>query len=176
MVNRIEEWETAKSNIGIGATLNCVVVRHEPFGLFVSVENTTAVGLIERVRLVQDGYSTPTDFPQIGSHIKATVLGFRDYSQQIELAIPRKGNTPERPISAEAMVEVGLRIGVDGQLNFFGVEEINQMLASGKSVQRIEKGDALVVKSGESADRVKIQLTGFSVKVIVADRCPERET
>lgn len=110
MTNSIEEWDRTKAHLAIGEMVNCVVVRHEPFGLFVAIENESAIGLIERVRMSQDGYNTPTDYPQVGSHISASVLGFRNYSLQVELAMPRKGTTPEQKIDVEKLVEVGLRI------------------------------------------------------------------
>jgi hypothetical protein len=85
------EWDRTKAHLAIGAVVNCVVVRHELFGLFATIENEPAIGLIERIRMNQDGYNTPIDYPSVGSHITATVLGFRDYSQQVELAMSRKG-------------------------------------------------------------------------------------
>jgi predicted RNA-binding protein with RPS1 domain len=170
MTNSIEEWDRTKGHLAIGAMVNCVVVRHEPFGMFATIENESAIGLIERVRMIQDGYNTPIDYPPVGSHIMATVLGFRDYSQQVELAMPRKCTESERQSEAEELVEVGLRIGDDGQLMFFGVDGVNELLASGKAVIRIEEGRAIMLKSGESQSGVKMQLRGFSVLVVVASR------
>ena len=174
MTNSIKEWESTKSDYLIGEKVDCVVIRHEPFGLFVTIGNTTAIGLIERVRMIQDGYNPPADYPPIGSQITATVLGFRDYSQQIELAMPQKGIAPERVVSAEEFVEVGLRIGENGQLNFFGVEDVNEMITSGKRVVRIEEGRALMVKSGETQESVKIRLQGFSILVVIGE-CKDLE-
>lgn len=108
MTSSIDQWEGAKAQLVIGMTVSCVVVRHELFGFFVVIENTTAIGLIERVRMNQDGYSTPTDYPPIGARITATVLGFRDYSRQVELALPRKQFIKEEASKAEhiGMMEV----------------------------------------------------------------------
>ena len=170
MTTSIQEWENAKSNIPIGAKVNCVVVHHRPFGLFVTIENTTAVGLIERVGMIRDGYSAPADYPPIGSRITATVLGFRDHSRQVELAMPRKGVTPEQAVSVEEIVEVGLRISKNGQLNFFGVDGVNEMITSGKAVVRIQEGRAIMAKSGETQDSVKMRLLGFSVLVVIGER------
>ena len=91
MTNSNEGWERTKAHLAIGTVVNCVVVRNELFGLFATIENETAIRLIERIRMNQDGYNTPIDYPLVGSHITATVLGFRDHSQQVELAMSRKG-------------------------------------------------------------------------------------
>jgi predicted RNA-binding protein with RPS1 domain len=170
MKNNTEEWERTKAHLAIGAMVNCVVVRQEPFGLFATIENESAIGLIERVRMIQDGYNTPIDYPAVGSHITATVLGFRDYSHQVELAMPKKSTDSEQQTHAEELVEVGLRIGDDGQLTFFGVDGVNELLASGKAVIRIEEGRAIMLKNGESQSGVKMQLRGFSVLVVVSSR------
>lgn len=169
MTNSIEEWNRTKSHLAIGAIVNCVVVRHELFGLFVTIENESAIGLIERVRMIQDGYNTPLDYPPIGSHFAATVLGFRDHSQQVELAMPKKSNKSERMTTHEEVVEVGLRISDDGSLNFFGIEAVNRMLTSGKVVVRIEQGRAIMLKASESPASVKMRLLGFSVHIVVGE-------
>jgi hypothetical protein len=91
LTNSNEGSERTKAHVASGTVVNCVVVRHELFGLFATIENETAIGLIERIRMNQDGYNTPIDYPSVGSHITATALGFRDHSQQVELAMSRKG-------------------------------------------------------------------------------------
>jgi hypothetical protein len=161
-------WDQTKALLAIGDTVSCIVKEHHPFGLLVSLEQAPLDGVIERIGMAADGFQTPDEYPPIGSVINATVLGFRDYSRQIELAMLRKCITADRQVSIKKYVEVGLRIGDDGRLNFFGIDDINEMLTTGNTVVRIEKGRAIMVKSGESQDSVKMQLRGFSVLITVS--------
>lgn len=161
-------WEETKTKISIGDTVACVVREHHPFGILVSLTDVPSGGVIERIGMEADGYHTPDEYPAIGSVINATVLGFRDHSRQVELVMPGKGTESGRQTLSEELVEVGLRMGDDGQLMFFGVESVNRMLINGGVVSRIEKGRAIMIKSGESQSHVKIQFRGFSVLVAVA--------
>ena len=169
MTSNISDWEITKARTEIGSAVDCVVVRHEPFGVFVSIENTNATGLIERVRMNQDGYNTPNDYPQIGSHIRATVLGFRDWSKQIELALTRKVANSEETSDLDTSLEVGLRITDSGELAFFGIDDVNSRLLAGKQVIRVQEGRTIMKKAGESSDGVKLRLIGFSVVIVVQD-------
>lgn len=170
MATEATTWEEAKALNAIGDTVACVIKEHRPFGILVSLGQLPFGGVIERIRMDADGYHTPDEYPAIGSVINATVLGYRDYSQQVELAMPRKGTESERQTQTEELVEVGLRIGDDGRFMFFGVDGVNELLASGKVVIRIEEGRAIMLKNGESQSGVKMQLRGFSVLVVVSSR------
>ena len=168
MKTDITSWNLAKASMTVGETVSCIVKEHHPFGVLVSLERTNLNGVIERIRMRADGYQTPDEYPPIGSVIDAIVLGFRDVSRQVELVLPRKEPVVGRHDHGEEHIEVGLRVGDDGEIEFFGIECVNEMLAIGKTVTRIEKGRAIMVKTGESEDFVKVRLKGFSVLVVVA--------
>ncbi len=68
----------------------------------------------------------------------------------------------------EKMIEVGLRL-TNGKLEFFGVDEVNTRIASGKTVKAIEKGRALMVKSSEGSESVSVRFEGFSMLVVMID-------
>lgn len=167
MTTNAEGWKSTKERLSAGDIVTCTVTHHEPFGMFVAIENESALGLIERVRMIQDGYNAPTDYPPIGSQLKASVLGFRDYSRQVELAMPRKWTPSKMTTGSEEAIEVGLRMGDDGKLGFFGIDDVNLRIAAGNAVVRIEQGNAIMTKTGESKDSVKMHLRGFSVRLIV---------
>lgn len=71
------------------------------------------------------------------------------------------------PNQQEKLIEVGLRIGDGKNLDFFGLDEVNELLQSGMSVKAIEKGRALMTKSSEGQDSVKVKFDGFSVLVVL---------
>jgi len=167
MVNNLEGWNNAKTELEVGTSVDCEVVQHAPFGVFVTVGTNRISGIIERVRMNQDGFRTPDDFPPIGSVVRATVLGFRDWNNQVELALVRKEAVDGQDSAPDQFIEVGLRFGKDGKLLFFGLEQINEMIADGKKVKRIEEGRAIMVKSWESSETVTMRFEGFSVLVVI---------
>lgn len=89
-------WDQVKALFAVGDTISCIVTDHCPFGVLVSLEQVPAAGVIERIRMHRDGFQTPDDYPPVGSVIKAIVLGFRDYSQQVELAMPKNETASDR--------------------------------------------------------------------------------
>jgi len=88
----VAENETWHSGIEIGDAVDCRVVEHAPFGVFVSVGNKVD-GIIERIQMERDGYATPGDYPAVGQIVRGRVLGFRHYCHQIEVALPQKTGT-----------------------------------------------------------------------------------
>jgi len=68
----------------------------------------------------------------------------------------------------EEVIEVGLRLA-EGKLEYFGVDEVNTRIASGKTVKAIEKGRALMAKSGEGSESVRVRFEGFSILVVLID-------
>jgi len=78
-------------------------------------------------------------------------------------------NSDEIATTSESPIEVGLRLGSDGQLGFFGIEKVNEVLSQGGAVARIDPGRAIMVKSGESDEAVRLRLMGFSVSVVVVE-------
>jgi ribosomal protein S1 len=80
-------WDQAKATIAIGDKVSCTVTGHYPFGVLVSLECLPLWGVIERIGMGKAGFRTPEEYPPVGSVIEAAVLGFRDYSRQIELVL-----------------------------------------------------------------------------------------
>ena len=68
-------------------------------------------------------------------------------------------------VQEEKLVEVGLRMDESNKLDFFGLDEVNELIQSGMAVSAVEKGRALMTKSGESAESVRVKFEGFSVLV-----------
>ena len=66
-------------------------------------------------------------------------------------------------------IEVGIRADVHEGLCFFGTEEINDLLQKGGRVVAIEPGGAIMKKMGEDAKNVHLTLSGFSLKVQIAN-------
>ena len=64
-------------------------------------------------------------------------------------------------------VEVGIRIDMHEGLQFFGTEEVNELLARGGRVVAFEPGGALMRRIGEDGENVRLTLSGFSLKVVV---------
>jgi hypothetical protein len=66
-------------------------------------------------------------------------------------------------------IEVGIRIDVHEGIAFFGAEEVNELLRQGAKVVAIEPGGAIMRKLGEDAGKVRMTLSGFSLKVKVEE-------
>ena len=83
------DWNVIKDALPIGSSVDVVVTQRMPFGLIVAVEDS-APGVLERIQMERLGYKTPDDYPTIGDTIKCKVLGFRDWSEQIEVGLRPK--------------------------------------------------------------------------------------
>jgi ribosomal protein S1 len=83
------EWDALKASMPIGTKVRAKVVEQKVFGLFVETDSP-AVGIIERIHMAKLGYAVPENYPAIGQIINCEVLGFRDWSQQVELKIAKK--------------------------------------------------------------------------------------
>lgn len=86
-----EDWT---SGIKAGDMIACRVVKHAPFGVFVSVAEKLD-GIIERIQMERDGYETPREYPPVGATINGRVIGFRHWSHQIEVGLPPKSSDQE---------------------------------------------------------------------------------
>ena len=71
-------WDEAKKRFPIGARVRGVVIQHHPFGVFVDLGDSVALGLIQIVDFLDQGRMTPEQYPPIGSLIEALVLGHTD--------------------------------------------------------------------------------------------------
>jgi len=86
MVDDKVDW---RAGIKLGDLVNCRVIRHMPFGFFVTIDESQE-GIVERIQMERQGYKTPEEYPSVGSVIDGIVLGFRDWSHQIEVGLPTK--------------------------------------------------------------------------------------
>ncbi len=89
--NRLDNKKQA--GFAVGSVIKCKVIEHAPFGVLVAIGDKLTSGIVERIRMEQDGFNTPDDYPPVGSTVNATVLGIREWSNQVELAL-LTGETP----------------------------------------------------------------------------------
>jgi hypothetical protein len=66
-------------------------------------------------------------------------------------------------------IKVGIRISVKDGISFFGLEEVNRLIASGAKVTALQLGDALMTKVGEDGQNVRLVLSGCDLIVVVDD-------
>jgi hypothetical protein len=68
-----------------------------------------------------------------------------------------------------AIHHIGIRIDLESGLAFFGVEEVNQRIASGARVVEIRPGGAIMTEAGPSGDEATLALNGCQFEVVFAD-------
>ena len=68
-----------------------------------------------------------------------------------------------------AIHEIGIRIDMEKGLAFFGVEEVNQRIASGLRVLEIRPGGAIMTETGSNQGDATLTLGGCQFQVIFAD-------
>jgi ribosomal protein S1 len=71
-------WEEAKKRFPVGARVRGIVTQHQPFGIFVDLNDPVALGLVQITELLDKERVTPEQFPPIGASIEAVVLGHTD--------------------------------------------------------------------------------------------------
>lgn len=79
-------WHDLKSTLGVGSIVMGSVSRHETFGVFVDI-GYGYDGLIQITDFKDEGRMSADEFPEIGSVIRAKVLGFKDHGHQIRLGV-----------------------------------------------------------------------------------------
>lgn len=62
-------------------------------------------------------------------------------------------------------VEVGLRLAPETGLSFFGMDEVNKLLATGAKVTALEPVGALTRQFKDNDGNTQITLSGFSMMV-----------
>jgi hypothetical protein len=65
--------------------------------------------------------------------------------------------------------EIGIRIDLEKGLAFFGVEEVNQRIASGLRVVEIRPGGAVLTETGAGEGDPTVTLGGCQFQVVFAD-------
>ena len=73
------------------------------------------------------------------------------------------------PLAYVKEIEVGMRITAEGP-SFFGLDEVNEAVRGGESVTQVREGAVMTTRVGEDAENVQLALTGYSIKVVIAER------
>ena len=81
-------WDTTKARFNSGDTVVAQIVEKKPFGLLVMIDHDVP-GVIERIGLFDNGYESLDEFT-VGSTVEANIIGFRDWSEQVELQLPER--------------------------------------------------------------------------------------
>ncbi len=68
-----------------------------------------------------------------------------------------------------ATQEIGIRIDPAQGLAYLGVEELNKRIAAGARVVEVRPGGAIMAKTGESGDQVRLTLSGCKFEVVLID-------
>ncbi len=79
-------WEQLKNSLEVGELLQGRVIKHEPYGVFVSLE-LPFEGLIQITDFKDEGVMSSQEYPPIGRLIEAVVLGFKETGHQIWLGV-----------------------------------------------------------------------------------------
>ena len=87
MCKNDQSWKSTKLKLNIGDSVEIQVTDLKPFGLLVVIDGCVA-GVIERIGMVKAGYSL-AHF-EVGATARAIVIGFRDWSNQVELRLPER--------------------------------------------------------------------------------------
>lgn len=66
-------------------------------------------------------------------------------------------------------IEIGVRFSVEQAPEFFGIDEVNELISRGATVLRLEPAALLMQKSGpgQTEDTVSMYVSGFATKVIL---------
>ena len=73
-------------------------------------------------------------------------------------------------------IEVGMKIGTKDGPSFFGLEQVNAAPKSGASVISVREGALITSKVGEDQENVELAVTGFSIKVMLDDSNPSKQS
>jgi hypothetical protein len=73
------------------------------------------------------------------------------------------------PLAYLKEIEVGMRITEEGPI-FFGLDEVNKAVRGGESMMEMREGAVITTRVGEDAENVQLALTGYSIKVVIAER------
>jgi len=79
------------------------------------------------------------------------------------------------PLAYLKEIEVGMRITEEGP-SFFGLDEVNKAVRGGESLVEVREGATITTRVGEDAANVQLALTGYSIKIVIAERRVQRGT
>lgn len=86
-MTNIQSWSEIKNSLKVGTKLTGVVVKHFPFGVFVSLPEIEFTGLVQITDFKDEGIMTPSEYPAVGSSVDVVVLGFKETGKQIWLGM-----------------------------------------------------------------------------------------
>jgi ribosomal protein S1 len=87
MIKSQTAWEEVKDSLRIGMKIRGKVLRHAPFGIFVSLPEIPFDGLVQITDFKDAGRMTPNEYPALESTVDAVVLGFKETGNQIWLSM-----------------------------------------------------------------------------------------
>ncbi|MBP0002531.1 MAG: hypothetical protein J7642_02220 [Cyanobacteria bacterium SBC] len=62
---KISTWEDIKTSLSVGSRLSGMVKKHAPFGVFVTLPEIDAEGLIQITDFKDIGVVTPDEYPEL---------------------------------------------------------------------------------------------------------------
>ena len=68
-----------------------------------------------------------------------------------------------------ATLEMGIRIDREKGIAFFGVDEVNERIATGARIIEVRPGGAIMTQLGEDGENVTLTLGGCQFQVIIED-------
>jgi ribosomal protein S1 len=79
-VNKMDStsWEQIKSKYKLGQFVQGKVEFHEPFGVFLAIDESMVKGLIKIPDFLDEGEMTAEMYPEIGTMIGAVVVGYNE--------------------------------------------------------------------------------------------------
>ena len=81
-------WDESKKRFPVGGRVRGTVTEHQPFGIFVDIDDPNVTGLVQITDFLDEGTMTPERYPAIGTSIDAIVLGHKERpSNQIWLGV-----------------------------------------------------------------------------------------
>lgn len=170
----ISDWGDLKRSLHVGSIVSCVVIRHAPYGFLVDIHGTSFKGLVQITDFKDEGRVTMAEFPPIDSKMKAVVLGFQESTKEVWLGVKpsqlARAGAVDWPSRRSRTIRVGLKVDMDGKIQFFGLEDINTLLESGARILRIEPGEALMTRVEQIDEFARLRISGFSVRVLVEDQ------
>ncbi|MFE7223534.1 S1 RNA-binding domain-containing protein [Nocardioides sp. NPDC057577] len=97
-----EQWSDAVRRYTAGLVVDGMVFSHHRFGFFIDL-GEPIIGLIEIPMLFDDPVRplSQVDYPPVGSHVRAVVLGTTDHNRQIRLSMrpsDLKSAHPDEPL------------------------------------------------------------------------------
>jgi ribosomal protein S1 len=79
-------WEQFISKYPVGQFVQGEVEYHAPFGVFVSLGESSAKGLIKIPDFLDEGRMSPEMYPGIGTTVGAIVVGYNEGSNEVYLS------------------------------------------------------------------------------------------